>query len=1653
MANKMKRLLAFVLAIAICAGIGLPAFATGADQSKAGNFPINKTANGLDPKDQTDVTLTVPGTVEGYIDVVFILGGGMTANMETIESAISVFKPAMESGKATVRMGLISLEKGKEIILDLNSDEAVLDPATYVEFVTEKFDSINDLPYGTTNLHSQMLEAQKMLAAETKAKAENKYVFVLATGRTYWFDDANGEQATIVNKVNGTYYWGNYLWQSQRGGHTSLYMIPDRYNDSYEAFFADIEKWVAADGNKYVYTPHFDVNDYSAYVTWEQANNKDLKALGIASSRFGNGIVNPKPTADNFITGVAAGGSSGNNPSMALNYERAQYECVQVWKQLIASGYNCYSICSESPSYQNGSEYIKQGAKYTGTSTIQVGHAFMDYLAKLAGQGKAPVVWDFERDANGNLLSTKTVLQENFFDSVRDDMLYTCSVGSTVVDYIGNNENGNFEFIENADYIKLNVGGVDYTTAQVAAKEGANSSYAFTAPGASEPTFWLDYYYGNGKAPVYNVDDELIEDGERFVWTFGENVSLERLAHLTYKLQLTEKKTEEGTYTVPTNNSATLYPIDSEGKKGTPVVFPVPSVTYTVVDGTDIVIKKVDENGAPLTGATFALMDADGNTIEMATVNAEGELTFTNVKVGTYKLAEIVAPDGYVRLREDITFEVVYIKDHFEVNVKDRYILHFPATAYEISNHSYYPAIPQNFILLNDDIAEGWEYTGEYVFGESDFEVVYCADSTVGAENQYVYTNKAVEDVFSVEVAEQLRAIISNSYPYVTMEDMIAAATAAGVADAANLTRGDIIAAVQLAIWKCTNDADHTYRATYSVMNYPKWGKVFHDYTDELPDDLPKNTTKTMQDTAGAARVEALYDYLLGLEPLSAEESAINVVCYLSEDGKDASQTLIGATKNNTTITVKNHTQYDMDIVLALGAGIAKYDGVKSAYSHTYDSIVNLVEPLVLEGHNVKLGLVAVEHYDDVAMELTLLTEQNYKNVIKNGLKTIQDMPAGPTNLHSNLVAAQEMLAADKAVPDANKFFYVFATGRTYNYDNADGVPTTIINKVSVKGSTYYYWGHYLWQSQRGGHTSLYMIPDRYNNNFADYWADVVTWVGNDGDKYAYSFTDAYDVSNPQWFNTFYNANNKDLKALKIASSRYGWALTDLTNSGLAAIGSGSNPQNALNYERAQYEAYQVYADMASKYNCYALCTESPSYLNDSLYITLGAGYKGTSRIQLGHSFMDYLAKVDGQEKSTVLFKYVFDANNNPISTDFTTTNYFDGISIDTTNLVKTEKAPAKGPIMMSPAPKLPVVITNQPQSVVAEIGEKFAITVEAEGEGLTYQWYYRNKGGKDFAPSSFKGKTYAMTMAEYCHGREVYCVITNADGFSVTSDVAVIARPERALAITKQPESVSAAIGEKVVISVEAQGEGLTYQWYYRNKGGEEFAASSYKGKTYSITMAEYCHMREVYCVITDQNGNTVTTETVMMARPARQLQIVKQPESVVAAIGEKVVISVEAEGEGLTYQWFYRNKGGEEFAASSYKGKTYSITMAEYCNGREVYCVITDENGNTVTTETVMMSRPARQLQIVEQPEDVAVAIGEKVVISVEAEGDGLTYQWYYRNKNGKTFAASSYKGKTYSVSMAEYCDGREVYCVITDENGNTVRTETVSMSKAEN
>jgi hypothetical protein len=218
-------------------------------------------------------------------------------------------------------------------------------------------------------------------------------------------------------------------------------------------------------------------------------------------------------------------------------------------------------------------------------------------------------------------------------------------------------------------------------------------------------------------------------------------------------------------------------------------------------------------------------------------------------------------------------------------------------------------------------------------------------------------------------------------------------------------------------------------------------------------------------------------------------------------------------------------------------------------------------------------------------------------------------------------------------------------------------------------------------------------------------------------------------------------------------------------------------------------------------------------------------------------------------------------------------------------------------------------------------------------------------------------------------------------------------------------------------------------------------------------MTMASRCDGRRVYCVVTDQYGNSVTSETVTITRARRKLKILSQPQDVQVELGERVNITVEAQGEGLTYKWYYKNSNGKKYAVSGITGNTYSMTMADRCHGRRVYCVITDRYGKSVKTEVATMTCPSLTLKILSQPQNVQAEIGERITITVEAQGKGLTYKWYYKNKSGKKFAASSLTGNSYSMTMAERCDGRQVYCVITDQYGSRVTSETVTISVAEN
>lgn len=177
---------------------------------------------------------------------------------------------------------------------------------------------------------------------------------------------------------------------------------------------------------------------------------------------------------------------------------------------------------------------------------------------------------------------------------------------------------------------------------------------------------------------------------------------------------------------------------------------------------------------------------------------------------------------------------------------------------------------------------------------------------------------------------------------------------------------------------------------------------------------------------------------------------------------------------------------------------------------------------------------------------------------------------------------------------------------------------------------------------------------------------------------------------------------------------------------------------------------------------------------------------------------------------------------------------------------------------------------------------------------------------------------------------------------------------------ITQQPENVAVAAGEKATVIVEVQGKDLTYEWWYAESGTNIFIRSDLalqKPNEYTVEMNAACDGCKLYCIVTDAYGRMVQSKTVMIGMLV-PLAIISQPQNACAAKGETVSTFVEASGEGLTYAWWFANADFNKFAQSSISAPVYAQEMIEMRDGRRVYCVITDKYGQTVQTETVVLS-----------------------------------------------------------------------------------------------
>lgn len=190
-----------------------------------------------------------------------------------------------------------------------------------------------------------------------------------------------------------------------------------------------------------------------------------------------------------------------------------------------------------------------------------------------------------------------------------------------------------------------------------------------------------DYYLKDSKGNYYTINANgkleshgnsstvcgTAENGVISSIPAGYTVSITQiLSGTTFKVEEEDLSSDYGTPEYKVDETTAIVKENSEVAEGTIELNKDAQVTITntLASVAELVIKKVNTKGDPLSGAEFTLTSQDDNSKTYTEKSGDdGIIKFENLPLGTYTLTEAVAPDGYVASKEAYKVEVTVSGD------------------------------------------------------------------------------------------------------------------------------------------------------------------------------------------------------------------------------------------------------------------------------------------------------------------------------------------------------------------------------------------------------------------------------------------------------------------------------------------------------------------------------------------------------------------------------------------------------------------------------------------------------------------------------------------------------------------------------------------------------------------------------------------------------------------------------------------------------------------------------------------------------------------------------------------------------------------------------------------------------------------------------
>lgn len=347
--------------------------------------------------------------------------------------------------------------------------------------------------------------------------------------------------------------------------------------------------------------------------------------------------------------------------------------------------------------------------------------------------------------------------------------------------------------------------------------------------------------------------------------------------------------------------------------------------------------------------------------------------------------------------------------------------------------------------------------------------------------------------------------------------------------------------------------------------------------------------------------------------------------------------------------------------------------------------------------------------------------------------------------------------------------------------------------------------------------------------------------------------------------------------------------------------------------------------------------------------------------------------------------------------------------------------------------------IIQQPVDAYVCPTDPASFSITTQGTGITYQWQVNNGGGfiNIFNGGIYSGATSATlnisAVQNNMDGYQYRCLVNGIFCSGTSTSLVGTVYVNGAPVITQHPTDMNYCVGDNATFTVSASGTGLTYQWQVNDGSGWVNLVNgiNYNGTnsaSLNIIAAPLSFDGNLYRVIVSGSincsGSTTSNAAVFNEDPNPFIS--SQPVDQYACTGDNAVFQVTASGSGLTYQW--QENTGSGFVnitnGGVYSGATTNtLTITGVNPGMDGYtyqCVINGTicTGTSITNIVTLHSTTSPYISV--QPQDQAVCIGDNVIMSVTANGTGLTYQWQENTGSGFVNIANAgvYSGATSST-----------------------------------